>query len=81
MGDLETLNYRAIPYVLDVRAIEHDDGEWVCRVEYEELPDCVAEDPKILVALEKVDVLLDRCIHRAIAENRPLPAPRPPLRA
>lgn len=63
-------------YVLDVRAVERPDGEWVCRAEYEQLPGCIAEDPQVLVALDKVDALLERFISTARAENRPLPDPR-----
>jgi hypothetical protein len=55
MRALSTTDTEAIPYVLDVRAVEREDGEWVCRVSYDELPDCVAEDFQILAALEKVE--------------------------
>jgi predicted RNase H-like HicB family nuclease len=81
MDVLTADEYRLIPYVLDVRAVQGDDGDWVCRVEYEELPDCVAEAPRILDALAQVEALREQCIERAVAEDRPLPVPRAPLRA
>jgi hypothetical protein len=68
--------YDPVPYILDVRAVERDDGEWVCRAEYEELPGCVAEDVSAVVALEQVEVVRRRYIQQAIAEGRPLPVPR-----
>ena len=73
--------YQASAYVLDVKAVERPDGEWVCRVAYEELPGCVIEDPHILDALAKVDELRERWLEAAERERRPIPAPRLPLRS
>jgi hypothetical protein len=79
--ELTADEYLAVPYVLDVRAVPGSDGNWVCRVEYEELPDCVVEDGQILVALDKVEALRKKRIEEALAQGRSLPVPRPPLRA
>ncbi|GAY09458.1 type II toxin-antitoxin system HicB family antitoxin [Pseudonocardia sp. N23] len=70
----------AVPYVMDVQAVQRDDGDWVCRVSYDELPGCVAEGRTPFDALtrlerRRVEILTD--LHRA---GTPPPPPRAPLR-
>jgi hypothetical protein len=45
-----------IPYTLHVEAVPpDDDGDWVYRVEYVELDNCVVEDRDLLRALTRLD--------------------------
>ncbi|AEA26089.1 type II toxin-antitoxin system HicB family antitoxin [Pseudonocardia benzenivorans] len=70
----------AVPYVMDVQAVRRDDGEWVCRVSYDELPGCVAEGRtpyEALTRLERRRVEILTELHRAGAVPS---APRAPLR-
>jgi predicted RNase H-like HicB family nuclease len=70
----------AVPYVMDVQAVARADGEWVCRVSYDELPGCVAEGRTpfdALTRLERKRVQIITELHRAGAQ---VPTPRAPLR-
>jgi predicted RNase H-like HicB family nuclease len=70
----------AIPYVLDVRAVQREDGEWVCRVGYDELPGCVAEGRTPFEALTGLERLRVAIVTDLYEKGRPVPAPRAPLR-
>jgi len=70
----------AVPYVLDVRAVQKDDGEWVCRVSYDELPGCVAEGRTPFDALARLERLRTGIVTELHRAGKPIPAPRPPLR-
>ncbi|MFI0486724.1 type II toxin-antitoxin system HicB family antitoxin [Actinomadura sp. 9N215] len=73
-------DYLAIPYILDVVAVEGPDGEWVCRLEYEELPGCVAEARSPFDALDRLEELREEYIRKLVREGRPVPTPRAALR-
>ncbi|MGH3239707.1 MAG: type II toxin-antitoxin system HicB family antitoxin [Spirillospora sp.] len=73
-------DYLAIPYILDVVAVQGPDGEWVCRLEYEELPGCVAEARSPFDALDRLEELREEYIRKLVREGRPVPAPRAALR-
>jgi predicted RNase H-like HicB family nuclease len=70
----------AIPYVLDVRAVPRDDGQWMCRVSYDELPGCVAEGRTPFDALTRLERLRVAIVTELHQQGRPVPAPRAPLR-
>ncbi|RTL63676.1 MAG: hypothetical protein EKK42_27810 [Pseudonocardiaceae bacterium] len=70
----------AVPYVMDVQAVRRDDGEWVCRVGYDELPGCVAEGRTPFDALTKLELLRVEILTRLHDEGSAPPAPRAPLR-
>ncbi|WP_433296838.1 type II toxin-antitoxin system HicB family antitoxin [Pseudonocardia sp. CA-142604] len=70
----------AIPYVLDVRAVQREDGEWMCRVGYDELPGCVAEGRTPFEALTRLERLRVEIVTDLYEQGRPVPAPRAPLR-
>lgn len=53
---MELEEYLAIPFVLDVRAVQGEDGDWLCELEYEELPGCIARARSPLVALDLLEV-------------------------
>jgi hypothetical protein len=72
--------YLAVPYVLDARAIQGDDGGWLCELEYEELPNGVARARSPLDALDelerkRIEYLTD-CFEKGIET----PTPRVALR-
>lgn len=73
-------DYLAVPYILDVMSVKGPDGEWVCRLEYEELPGCVAEARSPFDALEKIEELRESYIRKLVNEGRSVPTPRRPLR-
>jgi predicted RNase H-like HicB family nuclease len=70
----------AIPYVLDVQAVPGDDGEWMCRVSYDELPGCVAEGRTPFDALTRLERLRVAIVTELHEQGKPVPAPRAPLR-
>jgi predicted RNase H-like HicB family nuclease len=74
-------DYVAVPYVLDVTSIKGASGEWVCRLEYEDLPGCVAEARSPLDALDEVERLREEYILSLVRDGRPLPPPRGSFRA
>jgi predicted RNase H-like HicB family nuclease len=79
--ELETLEqYLAVPYVLSVGAVEGPDGDWLCHVEYEELPGCAAEAESPFDALDELDRLRVRFIVEHMEQGLAIPVPRPPLR-
>lgn len=71
----------AVPYVLDVAAVEKPDGDWVCRVAYEELPGCVAEATNPLEALDTLERLRVEITRARLERGLDVPAPRHPLRS
>ena len=71
--------YEAVPYVLVLESIERD-GEWLRRATYPELPDCVAEAPAALEAIEKLEAERHRILRQLWNQRAPIPVPRPPLR-
>jgi predicted RNase H-like HicB family nuclease len=77
---MDVEDYLAIPYVLDVVPVKNSNGEWVCRLEYEELPGCVAEARSPFDALDELEELRRNYITRLLREGRPVPVPRKPLR-
>jgi hypothetical protein len=79
--ELTLAEYLAIPYVLDVQAVEGADGLWMCRAEYEELPGCVTEDRDAIEALERVERLRVEIIEGLVEAGLDVPTPRPPLAA
>jgi predicted RNase H-like HicB family nuclease len=70
----------AIPYVLDVQAVQCEDGEWMCRVGYDELPGCVAEGRTPFEALTRLERLRVAIVTELYERGGPVPAPRAPLR-
>jgi predicted RNase H-like HicB family nuclease len=71
--------YLAIPYLLVLESVEHEDGEWLRRAEYPELPGCVAEAYSAVEAVDRLEEERIRLIHDLWEQGAPIPAPRPPL--
>lgn len=72
--------YEAIPYLLVLESIERD-GAWLRRAEHPELPECVAEAPSALEALDRLERERRRVLQQLWDRGAPIPVPRPPLRA
>jgi predicted RNase H-like HicB family nuclease len=71
----------AVPYVAVMYSVEEEDGEWIRRAEYPELPGCVAESYSALDAMEKLEMLRIRTIVEMHNRGEDPPRPRPPLRS
>jgi hypothetical protein len=72
--------YEAVPYLLVLESVERR-GEWLRRAEYPELPDCAAEAPSALEALDQLERERHRVLRQLWDRGAPIPVPRPPLRA
>jgi predicted RNase H-like HicB family nuclease len=62
-----------------IASVRRQDGAWVRRAEYPELPGCVAEADSPLNAIDLLDELRVRIISELLARGEPVPTPRPPL--
>jgi predicted RNase H-like HicB family nuclease len=71
--------YLAVPYLLVLESVRHDDGGWVRRAEYPELPGCAAEAQSAVEALDRLDEERERIITQLWQRREPIPVPRPPL--
>ncbi len=71
--------YLAVPYVLTMESVCRDDGEWVRRAAYPELPNCVAEAESPIDAIEQLDELRRNRIADMMERGERIPVPRPPL--
>jgi len=69
-----------VPYIIIMESIEKEDGDWVRRATYPELPDCVVEAATPIEAVERLEELRVRSIRELLEEGRPVPTPRDPLR-
>ena len=76
---LDLAYYDAVPYMLAIESVQRD-GEWLRRAEYPELPECAAEAPSAVEAIEKLEDERRRVIRRLWDLGAPIPVPRPPLR-
>ena len=69
----------SVPYLLEAEAVETDTGDWLLRLAYPELPDCVAEGlilEDVLAQLERRRIEL--IVSLVEAGHQP-PVPRQPL--
>ena len=72
-------HYLAIPYVAIFYSTVNDDGDWVRRADYPELPNCEVEAPTAVEAMDKLEELRVAIILNLLDEGHRPPAPRPPL--
>jgi predicted RNase H-like HicB family nuclease len=70
----------AVPYVMTMVPAIGPDGTWLCRAEYPELPNCVAEAFSPIEAIDKLEAAREQFILRSLEHGEPIPTPRPPLR-
>lgn len=73
-------DFLSVPYLLEAETIEIDDGSWVKRVAYPELPGCVAESAVLEDALYLLECRRIEMIVGLVRDGRLPPTPRPPLR-
>ena len=69
-----------VPYTMIIASVRRQDGSWIRRAEYPELPDCVAEADSPLDAIDQLDALRVQTILGRLARGEDVPVPRAPLR-
>jgi predicted RNase H-like HicB family nuclease len=69
----------SVPYVLDARAVQGSDGNWVCELEYEEIPNCVSRARSPLEALDELEQKRVDYLTERFENGLPTPIPRLPL--
>lgn len=72
--------YQDIPYVLIMESVPREDGEWVRRASYPELPDCTVEAESAVEAVASLERLRGQRIQELIDSGKPVPVPRQRLR-
>jgi hypothetical protein len=72
-------DFLRVPYLLRSTAVQADDGRWLRRVEYPELPGCTATEPGLLDAMEELDRRRVHVILGLLAGGRRPPLPRDPI--
>jgi predicted RNase H-like HicB family nuclease len=80
---MKLAEFLRVPYLLRSQSVPAPDGGWLRRVEYPELPGCVAERPTLIGALDELDrrrVLVIVGLLRA-GERPALPRPPVPVLA
>lgn len=76
---MELSDLLAVPFMMAVHSVEHEDGTWTRRAEYPELPGCVAEATSALEAMELVEMARVRYLCAAHARGEEIKVTRPPL--
>ena len=74
---MEREQYLKVPYVLVVESFEADDGEWLRRAYYPELPDAVVEAASPIEAIDRLDEKRVEIITSRLANGLSVPVPRP----
>ncbi len=69
-------DYLALPYVMDVTAVATSDGDWVCRLAYDEIPGCVVEAATPFEALERLEDLRRATIVHRLESGQGVPPAR-----
>ena len=80
MSASDLLECLAVPYVVEMYAIEQD-GEWMRKAEYPELPGCSVVAPTALEAIGELESLRVRIIVDMHNRGELPPRPRPPLKS
>jgi predicted RNase H-like HicB family nuclease len=75
------MDFLSVPYVLEAQSVETDEGAWVRRVAYPELPGCMAEAQGIEDALASLERQRMRIILDTVRAGGKPPLPRPPLQS
>jgi predicted RNase H-like HicB family nuclease len=73
--------YLRIPYLLQASSVQSQDGRWVRRAEFPELPHCVAESSSIVDAIAAVEELRVEILADMVRKNELPPTPRQPLQS
>jgi len=75
------MGFLCVPYVLEAQSVETDEGVWMRRVAYPELPGCMAEAQSIEEALAALERKRLRTIIDIIRAGGKPPVPRAPLQS
>lgn len=73
-------DYLRVPYLLEASSVQKEDGRWVRRAAYPELPNCAAESQSIVDAIAAVEELRVEILAEMLRGHTPPPVPRSPLR-
>lgn len=73
--------YLRIPYLLQASSVESQDGRWVRRAEFPELPHCFADSSSIVEAIAAVEELRVEILADMVRRNQSPPTPRQPLQS
>ena len=76
----DLLECLAVPYVVEMYAVE-EDGEWLRKAEYPELPGCSVVAATALEAIGELESLRVRMIVDMHHRGELPPRPRPPLKS
>jgi hypothetical protein len=76
---MEREQYFKVPYVLVIESFEAENGEWLRRAYYPELPDAAVEAESAIEAIDRLDQKRVEIISYRLANGLPVPVPRPPL--
>ena len=71
--------YLRIPYLMEASSVELEDGLWVRRAEFPELPRCAAEAASIVDAIDAAEQLRVEILADMVRNNELPPTPREPL--
>lgn len=77
---MELRELLAVPFMLVVHSVEHEDDTWRRRAEYPELPGVFAEADTALEAMEEVERVKVRYLFERHARGEAVPTNRQPLK-
>lgn len=77
---MELSELLAVPFMLVVHSVEHEDGSWSRRAEYPELPGVFAEAPTAVEAMARVERAKVRYLFATHARGEDVPTSRSPLK-
>lgn len=69
----------AVPYIMVLESVPAPDGDWLRQASYPELPECVAQAPTPIEAMDRLEEQKLRYIAGRLQAGEPIPVPRPPL--
>ncbi|MFC9557865.1 hypothetical protein ACFTWF_44480 [Rhodococcus sp. NPDC056960] len=78
---MELRDLLAVPFMLVVHSVEHEDGTWRRRAEYPELPGVLAEAATALEAMEEVERVKVRYLFERHVRGEVVPSSRAPLKS
>ena len=71
----------SVPYLLEAEAVETEAGNWLVRLDYPELPGCIAEGFIVEDVLKELEQRRIEIIVGLVEEGKQPPVPRRPLAA
>jgi predicted RNase H-like HicB family nuclease len=69
----------SVPFLLEAEAVETDAGKWLVRLDYPELPGCIAEGFVVEDVLQELEQRRIEMIVSLVEASKEPPIPRKPL--